>query len=417
MSALADRIGACVDRDRLVRTASELVAIPSPTGMEEAAARYYLGELEDAGLDVTWQEVEPGRANAVGRLPGAGTGPSLMFNGHLDTSYRGDEPWLEGPGFKPDPIIRDDAILGLGIMNMKGAVACYVEAVRALADAGVRLAGDLVVAGVAGEIEKTQWRQWGEEYEGPEYRGYGVGTRHLVASGVVTDACILGEPSEERVVLGHWGSMWARISTEGPFFHTAFSLGRSHENAIVRLRDVIDAVVDWIPHWEERGSYEGRPGVVNIGAVRGGFPWRVSRTPHRADVFLDIRVPPTMSMQEAVRELDELVHDLQRRFPDHGVTSEVFVTAPGAEIAEDDPLVRAVDIGHEAVFGDPPEHDVVRWASDASTLTRYGVASLNYGPISSALPGPEGETVPIDSLVRIATSYAVTATEFCGVSA
>ena len=59
-----------------------------------------------------------------------------MFNGHLDTSYAGDESWLTGPGYKPDPIIVDDAVVGLGIMNMKGAVACYVEAVRALRDAG-----------------------------------------------------------------------------------------------------------------------------------------------------------------------------------------------------------------------------------------------------------------------------------------
>ena len=39
---------------------------------------------------------------------------------------------------------------------MKGALACYVEAVRALQDSGVELAGDVLVAAVCGEIEKTQ---------------------------------------------------------------------------------------------------------------------------------------------------------------------------------------------------------------------------------------------------------------------
>ena len=39
---------------------------------------------------------------------------------------------------------------------MKGALACYVEAVRALQDAGVRLRGDVLIAAVCGEIEKTQ---------------------------------------------------------------------------------------------------------------------------------------------------------------------------------------------------------------------------------------------------------------------
>lgn len=411
-AALVERVRAAVDRDRLVATATDLVAIPSPTGHEEAAATYLGERFAAMGLPTTHQQVEPGRANAVGRLPGAGDGPTLMFNGHLDTSYSGREPWLTGPGFKPDPIVRDGAILGLGIMNMKGAVACYVEAVQALIDAGVTLAGDVVVAGVAGEIEKAEW---GDEFRGAEYRGYGTGTRHLVTHGVVADACILGEPTEEQIVLGHYGTMWARISTTGPFFHTAFSRGRLEENSIVRMRRVLDDVLAWIPTWEERTSYHGEPGVVNVGALRGGFPWRVSRTPHRTDLFLDLRVPPTLPMTEAEAMLREFVRDLARRHPDAGLQLEVYVTAGGAEIAPDHPVVAAIERAHRIVFAAPPRRAYVRWASDASTLSRYGIPSVNYGPISSALPGPEGESVPIDSLVAIATSYALTALSFCGV--
>ena len=76
---------------------------------------------------------------------------------------------------------------------MKGALACYVEAVRALQDAGVRLKGDVLIAAVVGEIEKTQW---GDEFRGKEYRGYAAGSRYLVTHGGVADMCILGEPTE-----------------------------------------------------------------------------------------------------------------------------------------------------------------------------------------------------------------------------
>ncbi len=410
--SVTEAIVGAVDRDRVATTAKELVAIPSFTGNELEAATYLAGVLADLGLDTTLQHVEENRANAVGRLAGrGGGGPSLMFNGHLDTSYSGEEPWLTGPGYKPHPIERDGVILGLGIMNMKGAVACYVEAVRALLEAGVELAGDLVVAGVAGEIEKTQW---GDD-QGAEFRGYGVGTRHLVAHGVLTDGCILGEPTEEKLVLGHWGTMWARISTSGEFFHTAFSLGRLDENAIIRLQDVVAEVRTWAAEWEKRGAYRGDPGVVNVGAVRGGFPWRASRTPGSADLFLDVRVPPTMPMLDAVNAFNEFARGLAAAYPDHGITSEIFVTAPGAEIDESHDLVAAADAAHTAVFGSPPERMRVVWGSDASTLTRYGVACLNYGPISSALPGPEGESVPIDSLVNMSRSYALAAARFCGV--
>ncbi len=409
---LVNAVSAAVDRDRLIDTACALVGIPSYTGEEQACAEHLVTELSAAGLDTTLQVVEEGRANAVGRLGGGGDGPDLMFNGHLDTSYSGREPWLDGPGFQPQAQIRDDVILGLGIMNMKGAVACYVEAARALVDAGVSLGGDLIVAGVAGEIEKAQW---GEDFIGPEYRGYGTGTAYLVTHGVLADACILGEPTEEKVALGHYGTVWGRVSTSGPFFHTAFSTGRTAENSVVRMSEVVDKVAAWIPQWEEAASYRGRPGAANIGAVSGGFPWRASRTPHRTDLFVDLRVPPTMATMEAVRAFRSLVGRLQDELPEAGVTSEVYVTVSGSEIDEDHPLIGAIDASHHDVTGAAPERDYVRWGSDASTLTKHGVAAVNYGPISSALPGPEGESVPIASLLTMTTSYALTAARFCGV--
>jgi acetylornithine deacetylase/succinyl-diaminopimelate desuccinylase-like protein len=401
-----------VDRGRLVETASDLVDIPSPTGYEQGMAEYLRDLFEELELQVTWQEVEEGRPNVVGVLRGTGGGRSLMFNGHMDTSYSGREPWLRAPGFKPQAQTGGGRVTGLGIANMKGALACYVEVVRALQDARIRLQGDVVVAAVVGEIEKTQW---GEDFRGRHYRGYAAGTSYLVRHGGIADCCILGEPTEGRIVLGHYGALWARISTRGPFVHTAFSEGRSRENAIVRLREVLDAVLEWAPEWEERAKYRGLRGVVNVGAVRGGFPWRLSRTPGRADLFLDVRVPPTMAMTEARAAVLELARGLAERFPDYGIDADVYVTAPGAEIAEDDPLVAALEEAHRTVHGMAPERDVVRWFSDASVLRRYGVATVNYGA-SSALPGEEGESVEVRELVDTARVYALAAAEICGVA-
>ena len=149
-----------IDRERLVGLALRLVSTPSFTGSEEKAARLMEAELEAAGLRTQWQQVEAGRANVLGTWAGVGGGPTLMFNGHLDTSYSGREPWLQGiPGFQPEGFERDGRIYGLGISNMKGAVACYVEAVRSLQDAGVRLKGDVLIAAVAGEIGRASCRE------------------------------------------------------------------------------------------------------------------------------------------------------------------------------------------------------------------------------------------------------------------
>ena len=404
-----------IDQDRLVDWASQAIGTPSFTGSEQAMAELMRETFLDVGLHVQWQQVEDGRANVLGIRDGVGGGPSLMFNGHMDTSYSGSEPWLRHvPGFQPSAFVEGGRLYGLGISNMKGALACYVEALRALADAEVRLRGDVMIAAVSGEIEKTQYG----DAVGAEYRGYAAGSRYLVSHGGVADMCILGEPTESKLVLGHFGSLWLRISTQGPFIHTAFSEGKLSQNSIVRMRDVLDAVLEWIPSWEDDPSnaYRGAKAIVNVGALEGGFGWRVSRTPHRTDLFLDVRVPPTKEMAVARAQVMAMVRELAERFPEHGVEGEVYVTAPGAEIADDHALVGALEAAHSEVFGSAPERDVTRWFSDASVLSRYGIATVNYGASTGLLDTVKGENMEIDGLVKTAEVYARAAMKVCGVA-
>ena len=403
-----------IDRERLVGTASRMIDVHSFTGDEENMAHLMVELYEELGLQVQWQQVEEGRANALGTWRGAGGGTSLMFNGHMDTSYSGREPWLRGvPGFQPQAFVDDGRLYGLGVSNMKGALACYVEAVRALCDAGVRLKGDVLVAAVCGEIEKAQYG----DARGREYRGYAAGTRHLVTHGGVADMCLLGEPTEGKVVLGHFGALWLRIRVHGNFIHTAFSEGKRDQNSILRAHDLLAAVRDWIPTWENDPSngYGGAKAIVNVGAIQGGFGWRVSRTPHHTDIFLDVRVPPTKPMGQARREVLDFVRSLAEAHADWGVEGEVYVTAPGAEIDEHHPIVAAIDAAHAGVFGAKPERDVTRWFSDASALTRYGVPTVNYGTSTGLMDVKLGENLEIEGLVKTAEVYARVAMEVCGV--
>ena len=115
-------------------------------------------------------------------------------------------------------------------------------------------------------------------------------------------------------------------------------------------------------------------------------------------------------MAEARRKALEFARSLD------GVEAEVYVTAPGAEIDAAHPVVAALEEAHEEVFGAPPERDVTRWFSDASVLTRYGIATVNYGT-SSGLPDAElGENLSVEGLVQTAEVYARAATKVCGVT-
>jgi acetylornithine deacetylase len=409
---LAKTIVSQVREEEIVQMAVDVVNIPSPTGEELEMGRYMRRTFEEMGLRVAFQEVEPGRANVLATWEGTGAGKSLMFNGHMDTSNTGKEPFLTGIGYKPHAVLRNGMIYGLGIYNMKGALVCYTQAVRALQRAGLRPSGDVLIAAVVGEIEKTQWS---DEFVGREFRGYGAGTHYLVNHGAAPEMCILGEPTDMQMVLGHCGSMWVRFSTAGAYRHTAFTRGREAESSIQRMHYVLGAIYDWIPSWQSRASYGGEPGIVNVGCIRGGQPWRASRSPDRTDLFLDVRVPPTMPMAEARRAVQDLARELRRRYPDAGIESEIYVTVPGAEIPADHQIVKAIDAAHRRVMEKTPARTTVAWSSDASVMSRYGIASINYGP-SSGPRDAEGEKVAIQTLVDVSKIYALIIADICGVS-
>ena len=407
---LIDRIIAEVREDEIVAMCCDVINIPSPTGEELRMAEYMRDALSTIGLKVTWQEVEDCRANVVGRWGGSGGGKNLMFNGHMDTSNTGREDFLTGIGYKPQAVVKNGMIYGLGIYNMKGALVCYTHAVKALQRAGVKLKGDVIVAAVAGEIEKTQWG----DFKGKEYRGYGYGSHYLVNHGVLPDMCILGEPTDTHLVLEHFGSMWVRISCAGIYVHTAFCEGREEMNSIRRMHELLSDLLQWIESWENKAAYGGKKAIVNLGGIHGGHAWRASRTPEKTDLFLDVRVPPTIPMTEARREIQDVFLQLQKKHPDWGLEFETYVSVPGARISEDHELIKAIGANHTLVMGTTPQRDVVTWCSDASVLSRYGIDTVNYGP-SSGPRDHEGEKVSIKTLLDITKVYALTAAQICGV--
>src|SRR3990170_3299056 len=136
------RILAEIRDDEVVELAKDLVRIPSYTTEETPVAEFLHGFLTRNGLDSRLQEVDPGRFQTIGRLPGSGGGNSLMLNGHIDI-----DPipggWVRDPW---TPAIEGDRFYGAGIFNMKGGVTAMVMAAVAARRAGVRLRGDVHLA-------------------------------------------------------------------------------------------------------------------------------------------------------------------------------------------------------------------------------------------------------------------------------
>src|SRR5260370_17675003 len=106
--------------------------------------------------------------------------------------------------------------------------------------------------------------------------------------------CILGEPTDMRVVLEHFGSMWVRISCAGIYVHTAFCEGREEMNSIRRMYELMDTILEWSVAWEKKAAYGGRKAVVNPPRIRGGHPFRPTPTPRLTHPFPNFPCPPTL---------------------------------------------------------------------------------------------------------------------------
>jgi acetylornithine deacetylase len=403
-----------LDGQKLVQDALDLVNVDSPTGREGEVGELYASKLRALGMKVTLQEVEQGRYNVLATLSGGKPdGATLMFNGHLDTSFAASED-LDilksiSPVYRPGPPwgrVEGDWLYGMGAFNMKSALAAYAAAVRAIQDSGEgNLPGGIVIAGVVGEIEKTQV----DQYRGPQYRGYGHGTAYLVSHGGTADVAILGEPTGLRLMCAHGGSCWIKISLKGSLVHTGHSA--SVANVIQQMNRIVSALEQWVPDYQSRYKFMGVNPTVNIGSIEGGWPWRASRTPGFCNLYIDVRFPPRFHPLDIRQEVQKLLDDVASR---HGIKAdmEIYVTDEWSEVSQDEYVANSIKNAHQQVFAKQPDVVYFSWSSDANILTRHGIVAVNYGP--SGGPGKETRgTMYIPNLTDCARVYTISALDIC----
>jgi acetylornithine deacetylase/succinyl-diaminopimelate desuccinylase-like protein len=137
-------------RDEAVEVLQELLRVDTvnPPGNESRAAELLRAYLEDAGVECGLYAKVPERANLVARIPGRGSGPSLLLLSHTDTVLADPEEWSVNPWSGE---LRDDHVWGRGALDMKSQVAASAVAVASLAREGFQPAGDLVFAACADE--------------------------------------------------------------------------------------------------------------------------------------------------------------------------------------------------------------------------------------------------------------------------
>ena len=382
-----------------------LVAAPSPVGLEMTAQQVVRDELDRLGFltcvlpvpeDIAAdpaagvpQQAYAGRGNVIGHLA-AGTGPSLLLNGHIDV-VPAEAPLWSAPPFQP--VRRDGWLAGRGAGDMKGGFALASLAVGALQAAVPGwLRGELRFASVI-EEECT-----------------GNGTLAAARAGVLADAAVLLEPTDLGLLLGGVGILWAEVTVRGLPAH-AESAHRA-VNPVDSAWRVIDAVrsLEKEMALQLDGPFAQVDGAcaVNVGTFHAG-DW-LSSVPGQAVLGVRVGFPPGWTPDEALALVADAVAVAAAADPwlaEHPpqVRAAGF-RAEGYRLDGAHPLAAAVASAHEAAHGEPPRQFVLGSTTDARIyINQFGVPALAYGPRTRNIHATD-EAVELDSIVAGARTLA-----------
>lgn len=416
-----ERIWGSLDRERLAQLLMEMVNIPSPTGSEAPLARFAVERMADAGLKSWYQPISETRGNAIGQLPGAGTGAHLMFYGHLDHYVTGgDDDALVTGGLDLEEFhstaIRDgEYILGAGAGNPKAGCAVALHVLEAVHRAGVDLSGTVSVALVSGGIHKVQNPRAGRRYVGAQYEGMGIGCDYLLKHGFRPDLCVSTKPGYS-VSWEEPGVVWLKLTIHGVPSYVARrgTYRRPIEDAAV----LIPELSDWLEAYAERNSSVQAITPGHIGAIEGGWPYKPDFGPGACNLYLDIRVSPDVTVDEVLGQFQEFIREVTLRHPHLELSWEPFAAMPGNRTAPDHWVVQSCVRAWERVEGVPHQPRTLAGMTDAAILRMWGIPTARLGGASDRQGDPRWgffthHGASLDNLMRLARCYAYVVVDLC----
>ncbi|SUS06382.1 Succinyl-diaminopimelate desuccinylase [uncultured Defluviicoccus sp.] len=255
-------MNSCVTDDtRALDLAQALIRCPSVTPVDAGALdvlQQALGALGFSCHRLAFGGGDDGArvGNLYARL--GNRGRNFCFAGHTDVVPPGDTT-----AWSVDPfagMVIDGRLYGRGAADMKGAIACFVEAVRRLTDGGKCAPEGSISLLITGDEE------------GPSVNGTRRVLDWLGERGERLDVCLVGEPTNPQAIgdmikIGRRGSLNARLTVLGTQGHAAYP--QLADNPVRHLVRIL-AALDGAPL--DQGTVAFQPSALTITSVDVGNP-------------------------------------------------------------------------------------------------------------------------------------------------
>lgn len=358
-----------------VRFLQELIQIDStnPPGNESKVAQKFAERCEQTGLPYKITDVDANRSNFEISLKGKGKG-KIIFCGHMDTVLVGKQQWDYAP-FSGELV--GEKLYGRGASDMKSGLAAMFLAVESLFQEKRELASEIVFLATAGEEVDS------------------CGARQYLQDDGMNDveALVIGEPTSEKVGVGHKGALWVEVVTVGKTAHGA--MPDQGINAVEWMGKVIQIVESLKLDWKVSKDPLGESSV-SANKMLGGVQTNV--IPDHCTLNIDIRTVAPQSHEQLFAELEQRLTDL---FSEEGApTFEMneLLNRPSILTDKTSPIIlEALSIKEEdadSVYG-------FSYYTDGAVLNPESrVPTLIYGPGNEKLAHQPNEYVDVEAYLR-----------------
>lgn len=344
---------------------------------ELATAEIISAEFALSGIDCQIDSWDRNRANVAATVKSEGQKDGLLFICHLDVVAAGKQGWNHPPFAGVES---EGKIYGRGSMDMKGGIASAVAAIREVVYSKVKLMGDIIFFGAAGEETDSC---------GAARFVSSSGEKLPKLAGVVVP-----EPTNFEVVTAHRGILWLEIKTEGRAAHS--STPELGVNAITSMKLLLNELdnykIRFVPH-KRLGNCS-----MSVNTIAGGK--EINVVPSQCSIGIDVRTLPGQQSQEIISDFKNIFAKLKQKNPQFKASVSVIREIGALETDSNCDFVKDFC----SVVG-ASETKAVGFTTDGPHFVSLGVPIVIFGPGKSQLAHKQNEYIDIADVEKAVEYY------------
>jgi len=379
-------------KQKVIALCQSLVRLKSYSGEENLVADYIKTYAEQNDFD---DVIIDEYGNIMLIIEGNEEGPTILFDGHIDTVPALEDQWSVNP-FSGE--IKDQKVFGRGTSDMKGAVSAMIVAgINFAEDTAKSFPGRVVISCSVHE----------ECFEG-------VATRQ-VSKMMKPDYVVIGEATNLKLNRGQRGRAEIILETIGKPAHS--SNPEKGINAVYQMVKLVSAIRELpvITH-EMMGK-----GILELTDIKS-YPYPgASVVPSSCRVTLDRRLLVGETKESVLAPIKSLIAQLQLEDPEFKATvsyakgeEQCYTGAvisderyfPGWLFNDQEEFVQR-PYKELVSIGLSPELSHYSFCTNGSHFAgEAGIPTIGFGPSPESLAHINDEYIEIDQLVKATAGYA-----------